>query len=59
MEIWVNTGRNLMDNLGKNWLLINTLFCGYQRRSEIHYAPKMHAETYTRVGTGAPAGNDR
>jgi hypothetical protein len=25
-----------MDNLGKNWQLINILFCGYQRRSDIH-----------------------
>ena len=24
-----------MDNLGKNWQLINILFCGYQRRLEI------------------------
>ena len=42
-----------MDNLGKNWQLINILFCGYRRRLEIHYwrlpdPLKMNAETYTR-----------
>jgi hypothetical protein len=37
-----------MDNLGKNWQLIYILFCGYRRQSEIHYPPKMRAETYTR-----------
>ena len=26
-----------MDNLGKNWQLINILFCSYQRRSEIRH----------------------
>jgi hypothetical protein len=45
-----------MDNLGKNWQLINMLFCGY-RRSTIADPWKMHAETYTRLGTGALASN--
>ena len=30
-----------MDNLGKNWQLINILFCGYQRRSEIRHPPRV------------------
>jgi hypothetical protein len=25
-----------MDNFGKNWQLINILFCGYRRRLEIY-----------------------
>ena len=37
-----------MDNLDKNWQLVNILFCGHQRRS---YPPKMRVETYTRQGT--------
>jgi hypothetical protein len=43
-------GRSLMDNWGKIRQLINILFCGYQ-------SEKMWAETYTRLGTGAPASN--
>jgi hypothetical protein len=47
-----------MDILGQNWLLINVLFCGYQRRSEIrNLTSTMCAETYTRLRTGAPASN--
>ena len=37
-----------MDNLGKNWQLINILFCGYQRRLEIADPLLKCAETYTR-----------
>ena len=33
--IWVKICRGLMDNLGKNWQLINILFCGHRRRLEI------------------------
>jgi hypothetical protein len=29
--IWVKIGRSLVDNLGKNWKLINILFCDYRR----------------------------
>jgi hypothetical protein len=29
-------GRSLMDNWGEIRQLINILFCGYQRRSDIH-----------------------
>jgi hypothetical protein len=47
-------GRSLMDNWGKIRQLINILFCGY-RRLEIHDPWQMYAETYTRLGTGAPA----
>jgi hypothetical protein len=46
-----------MDNLGKNWQLINILFCGYRRKLEIADPPQMCAETYTRPDTGAPASN--
>jgi hypothetical protein len=37
----LNFPRNLrlfMDNLGKNWQIINIPFCGYRRRLEIHYS---------------------
>jgi hypothetical protein len=47
-------GRNLMDNLGKNWQLINILFCGYQRRLEIADPLLKCAETYTRPGHRVP-----
>jgi hypothetical protein len=41
-----------MDNLGKNWQLINILFCGYHPVGPvIHYRRKMRAETYTCMGT--------
>ena len=47
-----------MDNLGKNWQLINILFCGYQRRLEIGDCRSTKcAETYTRPGHSAPASN--
>ena len=46
-----------MDNLGKNWQLINILFCAINddRKSDIWHTPKMCAETYTHLGTDAPA----
>ena len=55
--IWVKTSRNLMDNLGKNWQLINILFCAINddQKSDISHTPKMCAETYTHLGTDAPA----
>ena len=44
-----------MDNLGKNWQLINILFCGYQRRLEIGDCRSTKcAETYTRPGHRVP-----
>ena len=44
-----------MDNLGKNWQLINILFCGYQRRLEIgDWRSTKCAETYTRPGHRVP-----
>ena len=43
-----------MDNLGKNWQLINILFCGYQRRLEIADPLLKCAETYTRPGHRVP-----
>jgi hypothetical protein len=48
--IWVKLAGVLWIIGGKIRQLINILFCGY-RRSE------NHAETYTRLGTGAPASN--
>jgi hypothetical protein len=36
----LNFSQNLgifMDNLGKNWQLINILFCGYRQQLEIHH----------------------
>ena len=52
-----------MDNLGKNWQLINILFCCYRRRLEIQNPLleiadplKMSAETgYTHQGTECPS----
>jgi hypothetical protein len=63
MVIWVKIGRSLMDNLGKNWQLINILFCCYRRRLEIQNPLleiadplKMSAETgYTHQGTECPS----
>jgi hypothetical protein len=44
-----------MDNFGKNWQLINILFCGYQRRLEIGDCRSTKcAETYTRPGHRVP-----
>jgi hypothetical protein len=41
-----------MDNLGKNWQLINILFCGYQRQLEI-----ADRNLYSPGAQGAPASN--
>jgi hypothetical protein len=43
-----------MDNLSKNWQLINILFCDYQQRLEIA-DPLNDAETYTRLGHRCPS----
>jgi hypothetical protein len=50
--IWVKLAGVLWIIGGKIRQLINILFCGY-RRSE------NHAETYTRLGTGAPASKNK
>ena len=58
-----------MDNLGKLagalWIiwvkirqLINILFCGYRRLEIGDCRSKNAAETYTRLGTGAPASDN-
>ena len=49
-----------MDNLGKNWQLINILFCGYQRRLEIGDCRSTKCDVPKPIlarGTGAPASN--
>jgi hypothetical protein len=52
--IWVKLEGALWIIGGEIRQLINILFCGY-RRSTIRDPWQMHAETYTRLGTGAPA----
>jgi hypothetical protein len=55
MVIWVKLAGALWIIGGEIRQLINILFCGYQRRSEIrHLTSSTRAETYTRQGTGAP-----
>jgi hypothetical protein len=51
-----------MDNLGKNWQLINILFCGYQRRLEIgdcRSTIKMCRNLNSPGAQGAPASNNK
>ena len=43
-----------MANLGKNWQLINILFCGYQRRLEIADPLNVPKPILAR-GTGCPS----
>jgi hypothetical protein len=48
-----------MDNLGKNWQLINILFCDYRRKLAMEFGdpPQMCAETYQSPGHKCPSSN--